>query len=170
MPGKDEDMELYAIAASKLTELGIDFEVVEHEPAVTLELADKFIEGVEGVRTKTMFLTTKKKTAFFLLITEDGKRLDMEKFGETVGAKRIKLASADTLYEKMKLPSGVVSPFGLLNNDEHDIKVYIDEDIVSEKRMCFHPNTNEKTLFLDTADLLRYLEAIGYEPGIIPLD
>lgn len=35
--------------------------------------------------------------------------------------------------------------------------------------MCFHPNTNEKTLFLDTKDILRFLEDIGYTPHIIEL-
>ena len=46
----------------KLNELNISFEIVEHEPALTTEQADSFIEGIEGVRTKTMFLTNKKKT------------------------------------------------------------------------------------------------------------
>ena len=35
--------------------------------------------------------------------------------------------------------------------------------------MNFHPNTNEKTLFLDTKDILKFLEAIGYEAHIIEL-
>lgn len=69
----------------------------------------------------------------------------------------------------MMLPAGVVSPFGLLNNADKDIQVYFDKEIMSEKRMSFHPNTNEKTLFLDTTDLLKFLEAIGYEPHIIEL-
>ena len=69
----------------------------------------------------------------------------------------------------MMLPAGVVSPFGLLNNVDKDIQVYFDKEIMSEKRMSFHPNTNEKTLFLDTTDLLKFLEAIGYEPHIIEL-
>ena len=35
--------------------------------------------------------------------------------------------------------------------------------------MSFHPNTNEKTLFLDRTDLLKFLEAIGYQAHIIEL-
>ena len=162
-------MEAYNIVESKLNELGIEFQIVEHEPATTTELADKFIEGIEGVRTKTMFLTTKKKTAFFLVIMDDNKRLDMKHFEELSGAKRIKMASANSLFEKMELPPGIVSPFGLLNNEDHDIQVFIDEEIINEERMSFHPNTNEKTLFLNTGDLLTYLESIGYPPQIVLL-
>ena len=162
-------MELYEMVKNKLVSLGIDFEVVEHEPALTTEQADKFIEGIEGVRTKTMFLTNKKKTAWFLVIMDDNKRLDMEGFGELVDTKRIKMASENSLFEKMQLPPGVVSPFGLLNNNDYDIEVYIDKEIIEEKRMSFHPNTNEKTLFIDTADLLKYLDAIGYPAHIVEL-
>lgn len=50
-------MDLYAKVVDKLNELAIPFEIVEHEPA------DSFIKGIEGVRTKTMFLTNKKKNS-----------------------------------------------------------------------------------------------------------
>lgn len=162
-------MEAYEKVVEVLNGLDIPFDIVEHEPALTTEQADSFIEGIEGVRTKTMFLTNKKKTAYYLLIMDDQKRLDMDLLKELIGANRVRMASPESLFEKMSLPAGVVSPFGLLNNAEKDIHVYFDKEIMSEKRMSFHPNTNEKTLFVDTVDLLRFLEAIGYEPHIIEL-
>lgn len=162
-------MDLYIKVEEKLKELGIEFEIVEHEPALTTEQADSFIEGIEGVRTKTMFLTNKKKTDYYLLIMDDKKRLNMDLFGDIVQSKRIKMASPDSLNEKMTLPPGVVSPFGLLNNKEKDIKVYFDREIMSEKRMSFHPNTNEKTIFIDTTDLTKFIEEISYEVNIIDL-
>ena len=79
------------------------------------------------------------------------------------------MASSESLFEKMSLPAGVVSPFGLLNNADKDIQVYFDKEIMSERRMSFHPNTNEKTLFLDRTDLLKFLEAIGYQAHILEL-
>ena len=149
--------------------MNIPFEIVEHEPALTTEQADSFIEGIEGVRTKTMFLTNKKKTEFYLLIMDDKKRLDMDIFKEIVASKQIKMASKNSLFEKMMLPPGVVSPFGLLNNEDKDIKVYIDKEIIDEERMCFHPNTNEKTIFLKTLDLLKFIESIGYDVNIVEI-
>lgn len=56
-------MEPYDKVVQKLSELDIDFEVINHEPALTTEQADYLIEGIEGIRTKTMFLTNKKKTS-----------------------------------------------------------------------------------------------------------
>lgn len=157
----------YTQVKEALDRLDIPFQIVEHPPALTTEQADQFIEGIEGVRTKTMFLTNKKKTAYYLLIMDDGKQLDMDTFKELVQANKIRMASSDSLMEKMALPPGVVSPFGLLNNAEKDIQVYFDQEIVDEERMSFHPNTNEKTLFLKTSDLFKFLKAIGFEYTIL---
>ena len=162
-------MDAFTKVVEKLKELDIPFELVEHEPVLTTEQADAFIEGIEGVRTKTMFLTNKKKTQYYLLIMDDKKRLDMDHFKVQVGADRIRMASLDSLAEKMKLPPGTVSPFGLLNNKEKDIQVYFDKDIINEERMCFHPNTNEKTIFVATSDLFKFLQVIGYSYEVVEL-
>lgn len=160
-------LDLYGLVETKLNELKIPFEIVDHPPALTTEEADSFIEGIEGVRTKSMFLTNKKKTAYYLLIMDDQKRLDMDRIKEITGEKRIKMASEDSLMEKMKLPAGVVSIFGLLNNEEKDIHVYFDKEITKEPRMSFHPNVNTKTIFLDTNDIFKFLESIDFNYSII---
>ncbi|MDU4447722.1 prolyl-tRNA synthetase associated domain-containing protein [Anaerococcus vaginalis] len=162
-------MDQYKMVENKLNELEIDFKIVDHPPAFTTEEADKYIEGHDGVRTKSMFLTDRKKKNFYLVILDDYKRLDMDRFKDIVGEKKVKMASENSLMEKMKLPAGTVSPFGLLNNEDHDIKFFMDKEIVDEEIMTFHPNINEKTLFLKTKDLFKYLDNIGYEVNIIEL-
>ncbi len=162
-------MDAYQQVANKLQELGITFDVVEHPPAFTTEQADSYIEDMEGVRTKTMFLTNKKKTQYYLLIMDDKKRLDMDNFKVQVGADRIRMASLDSLAEKMSLPAGTVSPFGLLNNEEKDVQVYFDKEIIDEERMTFHPNTNEKTIFVSTRDLFKFLQDLGYSYQVLEL-
>ncbi|WP_086349608.1 prolyl-tRNA synthetase associated domain-containing protein [Candidatus Enterococcus clewellii] len=159
----------YKDIANLLQQLSIPFDIVEHPPVFTTEEADRFIEGIEGARTKSLFLTNKKKTAFYLLIMDDAKRLDMAQFKEIVGESRIKMASAESLLEKTKLTPGSVSIFGLLNNIEKDIHVYFTKEVLSEARMSFHPNDNTKTLFLATTDLLKVVETLGYTYTIIDL-
>jgi len=154
---------------TRLSELSIPFELVEHPAAFTTEQADRYIEGIEGVRTKSLFLTNKKKTAYYLLIMDDQKKLDMDGFKEKVGANRIKFCSEESLMEKMGLTPGKVSIFGLMNNKEKDIQLYIDEDIMDEKRMSFHPNDNTKTIFIDTKDMIKFIEEEGYTTNIISI-
>lgn len=162
-------MDQYKMVENKLNKLEIDFKIVDHPPAFTTEEADKYIEGHDGVRTKSMFLTDRKKKNFYLVILDDYKRLDMDRFKDIVGEKKVKMASENSLMEKMKLPAGTVSPFGLLNNEDHDIKFFMDKEIADEEIMTFHPNTNDKTLFLKTKDLYKYLDNIGYEVNFIEL-
>lgn len=162
-------MDLFSKVEEKLDDLAIPFEIVEHPPALTTEEADNYIIGIKGVRTKSMFLTNKKKTAFYLLIMDDSKRLDMDKFKEFVGANRIKMASSDSLMEQMQLPPGIVSVFGLLNNTNKNIQVYFDKGILSEERMSFHPNVNTKTIFLSTEDVLKFVQEIGFKYTVIDL-
>lgn len=162
-------MEQYEKVYQKLDELGITYEVVEHPPALTTEEADRYIEGKEGVRTKTLFLCNKKSTAFYLVIMDDEKRVDMKRLGELLEEKGMKFCSPEKLMLKMGLPPGTVSLFGLLNNVEHDIKICLDRKILSEEIMTFHPNDNTRTLFLSTEDMNRFIEAMGYERRVIEL-
>ena len=152
-----------------LNTIGIQFKIVEHEPAYTTEEADKYIEGHDGVRTKTMFICNKKKTNYYMIIMDDSKRLDMNKFKEIVSEKQMKMASEESLKEKLGIKPGMVSPFGLLNNDEKDVKIYMDKEIITEEIMTFHPNDNTKTLFITTKDLFKYFGNIGYDLSIIEL-
>ncbi|EQC78629.1 hypothetical protein HSIEG1_85 [Enterococcus sp. HSIEG1] len=54
-------MDPFESVAARLTDLNISFEVIEHPPASTTAEADSFIAGIDGVRTKSMFLTNKKR-------------------------------------------------------------------------------------------------------------
>lgn len=160
-------MNAYESVINKLNSLNIPFEIVEHPPAFTTAEADSYIVGIEGVRTKSMFLTNKKKSAFYLLIMDGAKRLDIDAFKDIVGANKIKMASPDTLLAKMNLTPGCVSIFGLLNNRDKDIQVYFDRDILSEPRMSFHPNVNTKTIFVTTDDVNKFIEAEGFTVNVI---
>ncbi len=153
-----------------LDKMAIPYQLVHHPVAETTAEADHYIEGIEGVRTKTMFLTNKKKTACYLLIMDDQQRLDFHQFQELTGAKRPKMASDDLLAEKLGLQPGIVSIFGLLNNAEHDVQVYFDQAIMDEARMSFHPNDNTSTIFVATADLLKFIKNLGYDYSVLKLE
>ncbi|WP_312091431.1 prolyl-tRNA synthetase associated domain-containing protein [Aminipila sp.] len=152
-----------------LRELSISYEIVEHPPAFSTEEADNYIEGKEGVRTKTLFLCNRKKKEFFLVVMDDKKRLDIKKLGSLIGEKGLQFASEEKLMEKMAVAPGAVSIFGLLNNSARDIKVYFDKEILSDSIMTFHPNDNTKTLFLSTDDVRRFLSTIGFPLSIVEL-
>ena len=163
-------MDQFTLVKETLDKMGIPYEIVEHPAAHTTEEADEYIKGKEGVRTKTMFMTNKKKTEFYLLVMDDAKRLDFHEFQDLTNTKRIKMASAESLKEQMGLEPGIVSIFGLINNHEKNIHVYFDRAILDEKTMTFHPNVNTRTIFVASKDVLKFVKEMGYDYQILDLE
>lgn len=161
-------MGTYSQVMDELKRLGIDYDMVDHPAAETTEEADRYIAGHEGVRTKTMFLRDKKKH-FYLLIMDDKKRLDFHEFQDLTGAKRVSMARPSDIKEQLGLVPGIISPFGLMNNDEHNVWVLFDKEMLKEPILTFHPNENTHTIFLKTEDVLRFVKEQGYEYEVIDL-
>lgn len=144
------------------------YEIIYHPPAITTEEADKYIEGKEGIRSKTMFMANKKDKKFYLIIMDDSKRLDIKKMNEIINDK-LHFAKEVQLIEKLGLKPGTVSIFGLLNNKDHDINIYIDKEIMNEKLITFHPNDNTATIFITVEDMLKIFDDLDYSYEVIEL-
>ena len=56
---------------------------------------------------------------------------------------------------------GSVSPFGLINDHEKHVHVFIDENLGNAERLAFHPNVNTSTLIITKSDLITFLEYTG---------
>lgn len=150
-----------------LKDMHIRYSVVGHPAALTTQKADSYIARKKAVRTKTLFLTNRNNTIFYLLVMDAAKCMNFKKLAKLLGDKRIRFASDDELKEKMRLPPGVVSIFGLLNNPEKDIRLYLDIDLLEEKIITFHPNDKTKTIFISTEDMIQFTINIGYNYGVI---
>ena len=59
------------------------------------------------------------------------------------------------------LTPGSVSPFGLINDHARGVRVFLDRDIKTARRVSFHPNVNTATLVLAREDFFRFLESTG---------
>lgn len=151
-----------------LDNLNISYQVVNHPKAYSTEDADKYIEGYEGIRTKTMFLYNKNKTNFYLIVMDENKRIDFKKLEEVLQEKKLKFSSDEVLFDKLKLEKGVVSIFGLLNNKDN-IVVLFDEDIINELPLTFHPNENDATIFINSEDVIKFLNTLNVSYKIITI-
>lgn len=153
----------------KLEKLNINYKIVEHKEATTTEKADEYIEGHEGVRTKTLFLKNRKKKNLYLIVMDDEKRVNMKALEKILEDKGLGFCSDELLMEKMKLEPGVVSLFGLINNEDKDIKIIFDEDVINEEIFTFHANVNTITVFISKKDMIKFTEELGYEYKIIKI-
>ena len=151
-----------------LKNMNINYKIVNHPPAYTTELADKYVEGHEGVLSKTLFLAGKKERNFYLIIIGEHKKIDLKHLNQ-ITKDKLHFANEETLKNKMQLKPGIVSLFGLINNKEKDIKVYIDKALLNEKIITFHPNENTATIFITIDDMFKFLDNLNYKYQIIEL-
>lgn len=151
-----------------LNEMNIDYKEVKHKAVWTTEEADEVIKDMEGVPSKTLFLAGKKDRHFYLVIMDDSKRLDLKKLGLSLND-RLHFCNENQLMNKLGLVPGMVSLFGLLNNTQHDIEIYIDKELLKENIITFHPNDNTSTLFISIDDMFNFLNNLNYEYNLIEL-
>ena len=59
------------------------------------------------------------------------------------------------------LKPGSVSPFGLVNDTEHHVYVFLDENLKQARKLSFHPNYNRASLAIKTEDFIRYMDQTG---------
>lgn len=162
--GTEQD---YQNLLNTLIELHIDYKLVDHPAADSTEEADKYIEGYNGVRTKTLFLKDKYKN-FYLVTTDDVKRFDFKKFQTLVNTKRISMANEGDV-KLLGSYIGIISPLSLMNNTIENIKIYFDKEMLDENILTFHPNINTHTIFLKTEDVFSFIEKQGYTYSVVTL-
>lgn len=152
-----------------LEELNIPYMRVEHEATATCEEADKVMGALTGTPSKSLFLTNKKKTEFWLVLMNGNKPLNIKEFSPLVGEKHLSFATEEKMVEKLGLTPGSVSVFGLINNLEHDVHVVADTQLRQRDKITFHPNINTVTIEIPTADMYRFIEKMGNPLEEIPL-
>ena len=114
-------------------------------------------------------MTTSKHNHYYLVLIEEHKRLDTKCLRQQVATPRLTFASAEELQEKLGLAPGSVSPFGLLNNCDHDVRLLVDRDVARAATIGCHPNDNTMTTILATSDLLSFLRQAGYPAQVVDL-
>ncbi|MBC8744201.1 prolyl-tRNA synthetase associated domain-containing protein [Lactobacillus sp. Marseille-P7033] len=147
---------------------GIDYQTINHPPVYTAEEADKYVQNYQFIRTKNLFL--KNKTGYYLVVLLENKRLDMKKLKQRLVTSRFSFARSEELKAKLQITSGAVSPFNLMNDEEHHVTFVVDADILrpGQKIGC-HPNDNTATIVLAVTDLLQIVKKYGNPVKVIEL-
>lgn len=143
-----------------LKEQAVEFELYEHEPITSVEESKQLGLPHEGAGTKNFFLRDKKKRNYFVITTKEDKQVDLKQVRELLGTSALSFASEEDLDRILGVITGAVGPFAVLNDTEHMVKVYIDEEFRGEW-MDAHPNDNAATLFLHADDVVKVLRECG---------
>jgi len=163
MPTSPE--ELFATLAA----LSIEISTVEHPPLYTVEDSQALRGDIPGGHTKNLFVKDKKGRLFLLVLGEET-AVDLKRVHEKIGAQgRVSFGSAELLQEVWGVPPGAVTPFGAINDEAGRVSVILDEAMMRHERLNFHPLVNTRTTGLASADLVKFLRAVGHEPMVVGL-
>ena len=151
-----------ASVAAALRGLGIACARHEHPPVATVEAAAEHWADIDATHCKNLFLRNQKGDRHYLLILIHSKKADLRAVADQIGDGKLSFASPDRLMTHLGLTPGSVSPFGLINDRAHTVRVVIDRDLRSVERLSFHPNINTVTFVVSAADFARFLESCGH--------
>ncbi len=152
---------------ARLGELGIEYERYEHPAIATGDEGLVHWEGIDAVHCKNLFLRNQKGSRHYLVILPVTKRADLRMVANQIGDGKLSFASAERLVRCLGVMPGSVSPFGLIHDHEHQVRLFLDRDLKRASRISFHPNINMRTLVLSFADFERFLASTGTAAGFL---
>lgn len=144
-----------------LEQLNIKFELFEHKPLPTIEIAMEVWKDIESTHCKNLFFRNHKGNRHYLVILESNHTLDIRDLEQRLRQGKISFASQKRLSRYLGINAGSVSPFGLINDRENHVHVFLDQHLLSSGKISFHPNVNTASVVLDFQDFRRYLDYTG---------
>lgn len=148
-----------------LDSLGIDYQRVDHAPAMTMEVCEEIDKVLEAVICKNLFLCNRQETQFYLLMMPGDKPFRTKDLSAQIGSARLSFAKPEYMEEFLDIKPGAVSVMGLMNDTENHVQLLIDQDVLQGEWIGCHPCVNTSSLRIRTADLLeKILPATGHSP------
>ena len=153
-----------------LDNLGIDYQRIDHEEAMTMEVCAAIDEALEATICKNLLLCNRQGTAFYLLMLPGNKVFKTSVLSKQIGSSRLSFASAEAMEQFLDITPGSVSVLGLMNDKENHVQLLMDQDVVKGEYIGCHPCINTSSLKLKTADLLeKIIPAMGHAPTFVDL-
>jgi Ala-tRNA(Pro) deacylase len=153
----------------RLDALGIAVSTVSHPAVFTVEEARGLHGRLPGAHTKNLFLKN-RRDRLWLVVCLDDRRLDMKALGGLLDAGRLSFGSPERLSATLGVPPGSVTPFALVNDRECAVTPVLDDAMLRQSPLHFHPLVNTMTTAIAPAGLLAFVAATGHVPHILDLD
>ncbi len=151
--------------------LGIDYQRIDHEAAMTMEACAAVDEALEAPICKNLLLCNRQKTDFYLLLLPGDKPFKTSVLSKQIGSSRLSFADAEFMERFLDITPGSLSVLGLMNDTEHHVQLLIDEDVLKGEYVGCHPCINTSSLRLKTCDLMdKIIPAMGHEPRMVVLE
>jgi len=149
------------IVYKTLAQLNISFEYYEHPPAPTIEIARQYWKNVEAVHCKNLFFRNHKGNKHYLVVFDCNQSMNIHQLEKMLKQGKLSFASERRLFQYLRLYPGSISPFGLLNDQENHVYVFLDKNLQNANKLSFHPNENTASLVITQEGFQNYLSNCG---------
>lgn len=152
-----------------LDKMGIEYEYYEHPEAPTIEIAAQFYRGEDTTLCKNLFFRNHKGNRHYLVIMDSRHQMDIHSIEKMLRQGKLSFASSERMMKYLGLCPGSVSLFGLVNDKDHEVTLFVDKGLVNVKKVSFHPNDNHASLVISSSDMFKFIENIGNEWQVVDL-
>ena len=147
-----------------LDELGVAYQRIDHEAAMTMEACAAIDEVLDATICKNLLLCNRQCTAFYLLMLPGDKVFKTKELSAQIGSSRLSFASGEYMQQFLNITPGSLSVLGLMNDTENRVQLLIDEELLNAEEFGCHPCINTSSLRIKTRDLLdKILPAVHHD-------
>lgn len=147
---------------AELQKLEIQYTLHKHDAAFNMQELKEKVKLNKAPYIKNIFSKDKKGDCFLISAHNDttvGKAF-YKKVGTTYN--NCRMADGTVLKDVLGVQAGSVTPFGLINDHDNKVKHFVlDQNLLKEEYVAFHPLVNTSTIELKTTDFFKFLEKLG---------
>ncbi len=153
-----------------LDSLGISYQRIDHEAAMTMESCAAIDEALNATICKNLLLCNRQCTVFYLLMLPGDKVFKTSVLSKEIGSSRLSFAAPEYMEKFLDITPGSLSVLGLMNDHDNRVELLMDEDLLSGEVFGCHPCINTSSLRLPMKDLLeKILPATHHTPRFVKL-
>lgn len=153
-----------------LDSLGIEYDRIDHEPAMTMEVCEEIDRALGATICKNLFLCNRQETDFYLLMMPGDKPFKTKDLSSQIGSSRLSFGTPDYMEQLVDITPGSLSILGLMNDKEGRVRLLIDKDVLSGEYIGCHPCINTSSLRIKTSDMVeKLIPALRHTPTLVEL-
>lgn len=153
-----------------LDRLGVEYERIDHEEAMTMEACEEIDRVLDAQICKNLFLCNRQETDFYLLLIPADKPFKTKYLSAQIGSSRLSFAKPEYMEKYLDITPGSVSVLGLMNDREKKVQLLIDKDVLKSEYFGCHPCMNTTSMKFKMSDFTeKIILALGHEPKMVEL-
>lgn len=153
-----------------LDSLGISYLRVENDPAVTMEDCMAIDKAFGQKTVKTVFLTNRQQTKFYLLTMAADKQFVTTQFCQAMQVPRVSFANRELLEQMLGTPQGAATPLSVVADKDCKVEMVIDMELLSMEKIVCPDGTLHGYICLELTEIIdKYLDASGHKPHLISM-